>query len=253
MAIAVSDIVVDLKAALDAEGSDRYTFNQDYLPAINRAVDFIVSVFNKAFADNKLSEENLRELIEIKIYQLSSTSTLTFTSDELTVIWSIFAIYPFPRTFPATITPLASSASSAEFITGTPPNTSPTYSFLGGDKSAKRKTLEQWVDAEANPFEKGNTSITATDLVEYAFLSFSNQNGTNIIIRPGIANEPCAVAFLNNPTPVESDGDEVQFPQALKNMLVSKALMYIAQKQGDNTTLFSVTDKDVKELIVLLN
>ena len=49
--ILASDIIADLKAALDAEGSDYYTEAQDYIPAINRAMDYIVTVFNKAFAE----------------------------------------------------------------------------------------------------------------------------------------------------------------------------------------------------------
>lgn len=242
--INVSDIIVDMKAALDAEGSDYYTDAQDYIPAINRAMDHVVAIFNKAFSENKLSEENLRELIEIKLYQLSSSSTLTFTAQDLDDVWTISAIYPTPRTIPITITPLTPSASSQEYAS--------TNKFLGGTKSAKKRTLEDWNDTEGNPFEKGNTSISSGDLVEYAYLPFSSQTVTNILIRPSLINGVCGVAFLMYPPRVVDNGDTVPFPSVVRNLMSSKALRYIAEKQGDNSTLLFVTDNDVKELTELL-
>lgn len=241
--ILASDIIVDLKAALDAEGSDYYTEAQDYIPAINRAMDYIVTVFNKAFAENKLSEENLRELIQIKLYQLSSTSSLTFDAQELATIWSVYALYPKPRTTPASITPLTPSTESQEIANAT---------FLGGDKSTKRRTLEDWNDTEGNPFESGNSIVTTGDLVEYAHLSFASQAVTYIQIRPDIPNAVCAVAFLNYPTHVEDAADGIPFPAVLRNMVTSRALHYIATKQGDNTTAMSISDRETMELINLL-
>lgn len=244
MSIAVSDIIIDLKAALDAEGSGYYTDAEDFIPAINRAQDFVVAVFNKAFAENKLSEENLRELIDIKLYQLSTSSSLTFTANQLNEVWSITAIYPLPRTSPAAITPLAPSASSQEYAG--------TNHFLGGDKSAKKRTLEDWNDTEGSPFEKGNTIISTGDLVEYAYLPFSSQDVTNIIIRPDIHDEPCAVAFLMYPARVTTSASTVPLPSVCRNLMSSRALRYIAEKQGDQSTALTVADADVKELIDLL-
>jgi hypothetical protein len=61
--IPVQTIVDRVTSILDAEGSDRYLFDQDFKPAINLTKDWVVAVFNKAFADKKLSEENLKELV----------------------------------------------------------------------------------------------------------------------------------------------------------------------------------------------
>ena len=60
--IAVSTVIERMQAILDAEGSTRYTFDRDYKPAINYAIEYYCSVFNSAFGNNKLTEENLREL-----------------------------------------------------------------------------------------------------------------------------------------------------------------------------------------------
>jgi len=243
--INVSDIVIDMKAALDAEGSDYYTEAEDYIPAINRAMDHVIAIFNRAFSENKLSEENLRELIDIKLYQLSSSSSLTFTAETLNDVWTISAIYPLPRTLPLVPTPpLSTSASSQEYAS--------TNKFLGGNKSAKKRTLEDWNDTEGNPFEKGNTTIITGDLVEYAYLPFSSQTITNIIIRPAINNGVCGVAFLMYPPRVEDSAGRIPFPSVVRNLLSSKALRYISEKQGDSSTLLSVTDIDVKELTELL-
>ena len=240
--ILASDIIKDLKAALDAEGSDHYTDAQDYIPAINRAMDYIIAIFNKAFAENKLSEENLRELISIQLYQLSNQSTLTFTAQELEEIWSIYAIYPNPRTNPLTITPLASNEASQKLTGAT---------FLGGIKSAKRRTLEEWNDVEGNPFESGNTVVTTGDLVEYGYLSFASQDLTIIMVRPDIKDSVCAVAFLNYPPRITANTDSIPLPAVLSNMISSKALHFISVKQGDSTTLNQITDKELKELIEL--
>lgn len=243
--INVSDIIVDMKAALDAEGSDYYTDAQDYIPAINRAMDHVVAIFNKAFSENKLSEENLRELIDIKLYQLSTTSTLTFDQASLDAVWSILAVYPSPRTSPDPLTPAITPGATSQEYAGN-------NKFLGGVKSAKKRTLESWNDTENNPFEKGNMTITTGDLVEYAFLSFSTQGTTYIILRPTPTDGVCGVAFLMYPPRVVDNGDTVPFPSVMRNLMSSKALRYIAEKQGDNSTLLSVTDNDVKELTELL-
>lgn len=256
--INTSEIVSSLNAALDAEGSDHYRFEQDYRPAINYAIDYIVTLFNKAFADNKLTEENLRELIKIELYRASKNSTLTFTQEELNEVWSIHAIYPNPRyaTLTADPTPIvdddAEGGQSVKLLG---------YKFLGGVDSASKSTVEQWNDNEGNPFAKGNSVITSGHLVAYSYLSFSNQDlymagdppapvvGTEILIRPDIANKVVAVAFLNYPDRVVNDDDDIQFPRSLSNLLVSRALMFISFKQGDSTNLYSLTDKDVKELL----
>ena len=96
MSILVSDIVSRCESALDAEGFERYLFDNDYRPAINYAMEWIVSVFNKAFAENKLSEESMRELVFAKVFITSAHSRINLNdlNSINNEVWSILAVYP---------------------------------------------------------------------------------------------------------------------------------------------------------------
>lgn len=243
--ILTSDIVNTLKAHLDAEGSEYYTWDNDYKYAINRAIDFVTSLFNAAFAQKKLSEENLRELLSIKVHKLSTFSTLTFTPAESDAIWTVTAIYPKAEIDPNFDLSGYSNLPTSQLI--------PTR-FLGSDYDAKRLTQEQWAKNKDNYFSSGNALLTG-DLASYAFMNFADfgQAGfKEIPIRPKIPNELVGVGILNFPTHVTAEIDSIPFPDVLKNMLVDKALFYISYKQGDQTTAAAVTDKEVKELITLM-
>mgnify|MGYP003489322172 FL=1 len=59
MAILVQTLVNRMAAKLDAEGSQRYLFDQDYKPAINESMEALITMLNSAFAENKLTPEGL--------------------------------------------------------------------------------------------------------------------------------------------------------------------------------------------------
>lgn len=48
-----------LAFALDAENSDHYRDDLDYVPAINAAIKWLTSVVNSAYSKNKIGEEFL--------------------------------------------------------------------------------------------------------------------------------------------------------------------------------------------------
>ena len=52
-----------MASALDAENSDRYLDQQDYIPAVNYAIQMACLAFNEIFAQKKFSESVLKELI----------------------------------------------------------------------------------------------------------------------------------------------------------------------------------------------
>ena len=78
--IPVQNLVDFMKFELDAEGSDRYLFDQDFKPAINSAMNWLVSVFNRAFENDKLSSENLRDLIKTRVWVANNFSRIKFFS-----------------------------------------------------------------------------------------------------------------------------------------------------------------------------
>lgn len=250
MAIAVQTIVDRLKSALDAEGQgDYYLFDQDFKPAINYAIDFLVGIINSRLEGDKASLESLRELIKTRVYQASNYSRVSF--DAADNVWSILAVYPRPTVARDTGVALPN------------PATTPALSYLidaashlSADDSAKRLTLEEWNEVKENPFVSGNSILTAAPFRQYAYLSFNDYSSTyqydsvsEIEIRPSINGELVSISFLRYPTLVSLVTDNVEFPQSMTNLITSLALKWIAYKQGDNTTIYGVTDKDINTLI----
>lgn len=254
MPILVSTIVNQTAADLDAEGSDRYLFDQDYLPAINSAIDTVVSLFNAAFAADKLSPEQLRELTKVRIWQASMYSRVSYNeTDTGDSLWTVVAVYPKPTT-----NKLASSGSSSS------PSTSKfrgDISFIKSDNSAKRLTLEEWNENRLNVFMPGNDLLSNTALIEYAYLDFADYSSTSytgnnnlpeIQIRPEIPNQLVAISYIKTPNRISTIGDSVEFPPSLTRLIVDITLNYISYKQGDQTTLFAVSEQNVNKLINLM-
>ena len=95
MPIPYLTITSQLASALDAENSQRYTDNEDFIPAINYAIDYVTIAFNSIFSQKKLSEEVLKELTYVKVWQASLLSRVAFDSVKVGMdLWSILAIYP---------------------------------------------------------------------------------------------------------------------------------------------------------------
>ena len=244
--------VVDrMKSVLDAEGSDRYLFDQDFKPAINSAIDWLVAVFNSAFSDKKLSEEDLRELVKTSVWQANSFSRIHFDEAALGYkIWSILGIFPEPTVYPATQPqPILSAAESLHISNLT---------YIDSQHSAKRLTIEEWNENRKNVFSAGNETL-ANGLKSYAYLGHGNYSssqynagGEEIQIRPSVAGQFVGVTVLKSPDKVSSVSDNIEFPETVFDLLFQKALNYISYKQGDNTNLFSVTAQDVSTLVKLM-
>lgn len=249
--ISVQSLVDRMESLLDAEGSDRYTFQNDYKPAITSSVEWLQSVFNKAFADKKLSEENLQDLIRSVVYQTNSFSRVKLDATNLGFkVWSILKVNPEPQVFPANsiVDPVANLYTS---------KFRPDLSFIKSNFSASRLTTEQWENAHQNIFEAGNSFMNGS-LKTYAYLNYSNYSsssyltGPEIEIQPEIPNEFVAFQLLKYPTPILLITDSVEFPESLTNLVVQKALNFISVKQGDQTNLYAVTSKDIMNLVQLM-
>jgi len=249
--IAVQSVIDRIASALDAEGSDRYTFIRDYKPAINSAVEWMQAVFNQAFGEKKLSEENLRDLVKVAVFQASEYSRVN--TDLLTdSIWTILRVNAEP----------VLNIDNPTLI----PTTSPEQSFyrddlsyISSDKKKKKKlTLEQWENNVKNIFEAGNTTLL-NDFKQYAYLNFAdyqsnsyNAGGPELEIRPSIAKSFVGITYLKYPTPIQASTDDIEFPKVLINLVVQKALNFISIKQGDQTNLYGVTQQDVATLVQLM-
>jgi len=135
------------------------------------------------------------------------------------------------------------------------------YIHLTADYSAKRLTVEEWAINKNNPFEKGNTIIDSDcpELIEYAYLDAFNyykEGGgfglpiySTIEIRPSVPNEKVTVFYVKKPIPAVATTDSIPFPDTVFPLIFNKALQYVAYKQGDQTTLYTVTAADIAQLI----
>ena len=247
--IPVQTIVDRVTSILDAEGSDRYLFDQDFKPAINLTKDWVVAVFNKAFADKKLSEENLKELVKTKVWTTSTFSRINIDPSVINV-WSILGIIPKPTVYPAASIPTV----------GVNPDTSTLetgVSYISSEFSARRLTIEEWNENKNNVFEAGNNILT-TSFTEYAYLNQGDYSSTNyttageIEVRPSVPTEFVAITYLRYPLDISVIGDSIEFPQTLTDLIVNKVLNYISFKQGDQTNLFSVSGSEVATLVKLM-
>jgi hypothetical protein len=252
MAILCSDIVNRLNAMLDAESSDRYLWVQDFKPSISGAIDFAVTLFNSIFGQNKLSEEVLKDLIRTRVYQASKYSRITFNGGSTNdLLWSTLGVHVNITVTPNTIIPLGELEDSILI---------PNVTFLEAEESCKRLTIEEWSFNSKNPFKKGNSIITSINLKRYAYLNFSDYRGSTLItspneltIRPSVANEFVALTYLKAPTYPVNITDSIEFPQTMTDFIVAKSLDIISTKQGDQTNLYTIEQRDINKLVTLFS
>lgn len=250
--IQVQDLVDLMKFELDAEGSDRYLFDQDFKPAINSAMNWLVSVFNTAFEQNKVSGENLRDLLKTRIWVANNFSRIKF--DESVVnekLWTIMAVMPEPVVYPTQTPPTLVNDYTSIFM--------PDTAFVKSDYSAGKLTVEKFNENKNNVFEPGN-ELLQNGLKTYAYLTdvdYSTDTtylqDKEITIRPDVSGEFVAITYLKVPNNIATVNDSIEFPETLTTLIVQKSLNFISIKQGDNTTLFQVTQNDVNTLVQIMS
>lgn len=250
--ILVADIIPKIEAFLDAEGSDRYSFDRDYMPAINYACDFYVSVFNAAFGQKKLSEENLRELVRVTTFQTSKYSRIDLNSIPDKKVWTVLVVSPEPILDPETL-PIVNPNPSISIVV-------PDVTFVSSDYAAGRLTLEEWGESAKNIFMAGNSSLGNSSFKKYAYKNSSTiKTGpldseliTEIEIRPFLNEQFSCVTYLKYPDQVTSIDGSIEFPKSMSNLIIDKALNFISGKQGDGTNLYSITEREVSNLVSLM-
>jgi hypothetical protein len=238
-----------LAFALDAEGSDHYRDDQDYIPAINGAIKSLTAIINSALGQNKLGEEFFREISYSGVFRtdLNSRISLSVFPNE---VWSILAIYPKPNTSGTVIpTPLTTRSYYMDGLL-----------HVSADKDCKRLTIEEWSKNKLNPLEAGyDGNQICDDLKRYAYLNPINYGGVNsgfnsqeLEIRPKLENLYATVFWAKMPTVITDINDNIEFPSSCFPLLFNKALNYIAYKQGDSTNLYSVSNADIQQLLSLI-
>tara|TARA_R110002020_G_scaffold220785_1_gene428733 strand:+ start:13473 stop:14576 length:1104 start_codon:yes stop_codon:yes gene_type:complete len=129
---------------------------------------------------------------------------------------------------------------------------------LSSEKSAKRLTIEEWAKNTGNPFAPGNNVLSANcDTLEYAYLNYSGYSApdvpysapTEIEIRPSVANDVVTIFYSKKPSKIVQATDNIEYPAFFANWIYDKTLQYISFKQGDGTTIHTVTSADINTLL----
>ena len=251
--IAFQEVHNRILSRCDAENSDRYTFEQDTKYAGNSAMEILVTWFNQAFADKKLSPESLRELTNVKVWQANSYSRVAFNSQDVGhFLWTLLAIYPKP-----VIT--KKSAPVGFETTNSVSKFRPDITFIDSVQSAKRLNFEEWNENRDNAFMPGN-DILKGKIAEYAYLDaadYSSSTYTSSVdkiewtIRPAIPNEFVALAYLKYPRPVAAITDYIEFPLSLTELIVEIASSIVALKQPTQS-LYAASEQNVNRLVSLI-
>jgi hypothetical protein len=240
-----------LAFALDAENSDHYRDDLDYIPAINAAIKWLTSVVNSAYGKNKIGEEFFRELSHSGVFQTSDTSRVSLDAFP-NEVWTILAVYALPETeeinglTPPTISDLKRSYYLNNLL------------HLYSTKDCKRLNIEEWAKNKENPLEAGYEGTKLCDaLKRYAYLAPINyQSATyktkEIEIRPSLKNQKVTIFWAKKPDTILGLSNFIPFPSSVFQLLFDKALNYISYKQGDQTNLYTTTERDIQQLISVI-
>lgn len=247
--ILVQDIVNEMASSLDAEGSDHYTFDRDYKPSINRSARWLTHVISRALGRIKNPGEIFRDLSVVRIFISSGYSRISLDPDPLGhQVWTIIAVWPKATTTPGAAIPVAANLYDSSIATG--------ETYLSSDNDAARLTPEEWNKQKGNPFADGYEGAAICDeLKSYAYLAPMDYSSTNypvtkeIEIRPSLKRGYVGINYLRTPGDISLIGDSVDFPKVLQNLLVDRALKFVSFKQGDQTNLYAVTDRDINAVL----
>lgn len=253
MPILVQTIVDRINAKLDAEGSDRYLFDKDHKFAINEAMEQLITMFNQAFGENKLTPEALRELVKIKMWQTNMYSRVSMNPVDMGhPLWSIIAVYPEPK--------VNRGVAGSPEVDQAKSKMRKDISFVSSTKSAKRLTHEEWNQNSENVFMPGNNILQGA-LKEYAYLDFGDYTSNSytglpskveITIRPDLPQKLVGIAYLKYPKQVTVIGDVIEFPESLTNLIVDLSLKNMSYKMGDQTSMFQITTQNISTLVNLI-
>ncbi len=241
-----------LAFALDAENSDHYRDDLDYIPSINAAMKWLTAVVNSAFGENKIGEEFFRELSYSGVFQTSNISRVSLDVFP-TEVWTVLAVMALPVTEDNGGTPPAT------------PNDKRSYHLdnlihVSSENACKRVSIEAWTDGLFNPTEAGyDGDQICNELKLYSYLQPINNQAVSrgfesqeIEIRPAVKNGKVTVFWVKKPDEITDLSQQIDFPNSVFQLLFDKALNYIAYKQGDQTTIYGVTNNDIQQLLTVL-
>jgi hypothetical protein len=240
--ISALELRQQLAFALDAEGSDHYRDDLDYVPAINGAIRWLTAVVSSAYGQDKFSEEFFRDLTNSGVF-LTNNNSRVFLNSFPSEVWTVLAVYVKPdvevdASLPVPLTP---DTKQSYYLSN--------LIHVSSADDCKRLNLEEWAVTKNNPLEDGyDGNQLCEGLKYYAYMLSTNM----IEVRPAVVNGYTTIFWVKKPTPITTITDNIEFPSSVFQLLFDKALNYISYKQGDQTNLYSVTSQDIQQLLTLL-
>lgn len=246
------DVIKKIRnVGLDAEpDTDFYNDDTDIIPAIDSSVMWIMSVLDFAKSNNKKIQEITKELQRVFVYRTSRFSRIELDNE----LFTIDAIYPLPTT-----SPMQGAAVPA---TNYPDGSTKMTNLIHVDSyySAERSTIEEWTSRNKNPFMRGFKGKCSGELTEgsknptlyFSYLDpfiFKDNGKPEIEIKPQLDGKLVSMFCVVNHPNIKVATDNIFFPKSIFNVVYEKALQFISYSQGDNTTIWSVTEADVTKLI----
>lgn len=242
MSIPASTVFSRVRSALDDDNSERYTETDDLVPAINSAIDYIKTVFTAAFEMKKLHPFVLSELTSVWIFDpdvVGDTANIDLDSygshDFNDEVWSIVGVDPNPT------------------VTGSPEVLDESI-----NRFATRIPYDKWNISQDDPFAAGYPNVPS-DFLTVCYTgpgNYFNDGSPYLLLRPGTefaaVGDRVAVWVLLNHTEITAGTGVVQFPSNVIPLIEQKMIQYITYQSADDR-LFKITDKEVKELIQLMN
>lgn len=235
--ILASDLQADLQFLVDDENSDRYDFDNDYKPAINAAVRYTMSAFDKAFERGSLSPIIFSELLYGLIFSPTAMPGVEAVKISLTNplyvgerLWRLVGVDPAPV------------VSLSNYV-------------MAGARLAKFIPIIDSGGANEDPFEPGYAGVAA-DLNAYSYTHVNtiDPEGTPVqylVVRPKPPGD-VAVIHLRTPAKVIATDTEVEFPYVLYQPVLMKAYQYMLFQAGKQPMQnMQVSDKEVQELASL--
>lgn len=250
MAVTASTLFSRVRSMLDDDNSARYTDADDLVPAMNSAIGYLTTLFSAAFEQNKLQPFALSELTEVWIFDVVIAGTVANVNlNEAKHIvpspvfndnvWSIIGVEPNPAW-----------TSAAQGAPETLNNTR--------NRFAARLPIEEFNYSTEDPFSPGYDDVP-DDFKRVCYTGPGNyflDGDPYLLLRPiselSDTNDRVGVWMLMNHPTIASSSTELLFPVNVHPLIEQKMLQYITY-QSDDDRLFKITDKEVKELIQLMN
>lgn len=250
-------------AQIGAEGTQRYTIQRDGIYAVNGAQKRLEALIGSVLANNKGSEESLSELQETRVMQTNQYGGIALDAIQPALtyqIWTVLGLYAEPSVnLPNPVVPIGVGQNTyiRNDLVYTPGGTE--------ERPVQRMTMEQVAKATRNRFMSGSPKVAATPLRTYGYYIMGNRGGfpsdivgdREVVITPASISgrKLFAMSYLRSPDAITSidANTNIPFPSSLFIVMRDLVQNELSVKQGNNTTLYTVTEKEIARLLIAQN